>query len=139
MQLSPSILVVDDEPQLRAVTAQALLGEGYAVRTAEHGGQALGVLTSWPVDALVLDLTMPVLDGSGFIENCRVLGIAVPIVAVSATMTPTVMDRLSDLGVTLCLAKPYGLDELLASVAQALESAMPSRATAIVVRGEGPR
>jgi DNA-binding response OmpR family regulator len=62
------ILVVDDEPAVRRSVRSALTLEGYEVRLASKGAEALDVLASERVDAIVLDLLMPGLDG---LEVCR--------------------------------------------------------------------
>src|SRR5439155_19006440 len=62
------ILVVDDEPAVRRSVRSALTLEGYEVRLAREGAEALDVLASERVDAIVLDLLMPGLDG---LEVCR--------------------------------------------------------------------
>ena len=62
------ILVVDDEPAVRRSVRSALTLEGYEVRLASEGAEALDVLASEHVDAVVLDLLMPGVDG---LEVCR--------------------------------------------------------------------
>ncbi len=62
------ILVVDDEPAVRRSVRSALTLEGYEVRLAREGAEALDVLASEHVDAVVLDLLMPGVDG---LEVCR--------------------------------------------------------------------
>ena len=57
------ILVVDDEPAVRRSVRSALTLEGYEVRLAREGAEALDVLASEHVDAVVLDLLMPGVDG----------------------------------------------------------------------------
>lgn len=111
------ILVVDDEPSLRALTAEALEDEGYEVRTAVDGRQALEILANWTPSIIVLDLMMPVLDGWGFIEGYRrVAGSEIPIIGVSAAMTPSMAHRLHEIGVHICLGKPFDFDDLLRGV-----------------------
>jgi two-component system chemotaxis response regulator CheY len=114
------ILVVDDEPSLRALTAEALRDEGYEVRTAENGKHALEMLATWTPDVIVLDIMMPVLDGWGFIEKYRkVVGADVPIIGVSAAMTSLIATRLKALGVHICLAKPFNFLDLVHWVTKA--------------------
>src|SRR5947209_5284403 len=60
------VLVVDDERTIREVLAEALWQEGYQVLTAGDGLQALGLLRVEPVDAILLDLAMPTMDGFAF-------------------------------------------------------------------------
>ena len=57
------VLVVYDEPQLRRARNSALTAHGYAVAVAEDGAAALESIASWALDAVVLDLVMPGVDG----------------------------------------------------------------------------
>jgi len=126
MAQPPSILVVDDEPQLRMLVARALAAEGYAVRTAEDGAQALELVRTYQPDVIVLDLMLPVLDGWTFITRYRQVADAeIPIVVVSALMDSAVAERLQRLGVRFCLAKPFDLGALLDCVAEALATTRP--------------
>jgi two-component system response regulator MprA len=108
------VLVVDDEPAVRDAVARALRFEGYSVGVAEDGREALESLALEPVDAVVLDVLMPGLDG---LEVCRRLRAAddhVPILMLTAR--ETVPDRVAglDAGADDYLVKPFALQELLA-------------------------
>jgi CheY-like chemotaxis protein len=119
-----AVLVVDDEAALRDVMAEVLAGEGYLVATADNGVQALERLREWRPDVIVLDLMMPILDGWAFTETYReVAGANIPIVGISANMTPAAVERLQQLGVRICLAKPFDLAELLDCVGRLVGSA----------------
>jgi two-component system KDP operon response regulator KdpE len=65
---SATILIVDDEPQIRRVMRTTLTGEGYAVVEARDGSEALEKLHSERPDLILLDMNMPVLDG---LQACR--------------------------------------------------------------------
>lgn len=67
---APKILVVDDEPEVRAAVEDGLAVEGYAVRGAADGLAALSEVAAWQPDALVLDVLMPVLDGLAVCRGC---------------------------------------------------------------------
>ena len=115
------VLVVDDEPALREVMADALVGEGYVVTTAGNGAEALQGIKEEQPDLIVLDLMMPVLDGWAFIESVRAsASTEVPIVSISAVMSNVVAERLRRVGVRVCLTKPFDLAEFLESVAGVL-------------------
>src|ERR1700722_4978017 len=62
------LLVVDDDPDVRDSLARALRCAGYAVTTAVHGADALDALSHRPVDLIVLDVLMPIVDG---FDACR--------------------------------------------------------------------
>ena len=121
------VLIVDDEPPLRDIMAEALIAEGYGVETCDHGAHALELLRRDRPDVIVLDLMMPVLDGWAFIEGYRdVAGADIPIVSVSAAMNRTVAERLKDLGVRICLAKSFDIEALIGAVQHAIGGA-PAR------------
>jgi len=111
------ILLVDDEPVIRNVLALALQREGYSVRSATDGRQALAVLAWQTVRLIVTDIFMPGTDGFEFLTQLR--GHSLPIIAVSggfavdADLYPRVARHL---GATHLLAKPFGLQEFLALV-----------------------
>ena len=63
------VLVVDDTPRIRELLADYLAAEGFEVRTAANGREALEVLDGWRPDLIVLDLTMPEMDGWSFRSN----------------------------------------------------------------------
>src|SRR4051812_49783905 len=65
------VLVVEDEPELLAVTARALREDGYAVDEAADGEDGLFKATSWAYDAIVLDLMLPRLDGWELLARLR--------------------------------------------------------------------
>jgi CheY-like chemotaxis protein len=115
------VLVVDDEPALRRLLTDLFSLEGYRVSAASDGAQALERLQHFRPDVVVLDLTMPVMSGWTFAEEChRLDGYAdLPIVAVTAMHdVAAAAPRLEHLGVARCLAKPFDVAELLAVVEQ---------------------
>ncbi|MEY9927866.1 two-component system response regulator MprA [Catenulispora sp. GP43] len=115
-QSTSEILVVDDEPGIRAVLASSLEFEGYAVRTANDGRAALAEVQSARPDLVVLDVLMPGMDG---LTACRRLRSADPTLPVlMLTARDLTGDRVAglDAGADDYLAKPFELDELLARV-----------------------
>src|SRR6266511_3361555 len=89
------ILVVDDEPAVRRAVHRALTLEGYEVRVAGEGLEALDVLASEQVDAVVLDLLMPGLDGLEVCRRMRAEGDATPVLML--TVRNLVSDRVAGL------------------------------------------
>ena len=65
------VLVVEDEPDLLRVVAQALREAGYAVDEAANGADGLAKATSWDYDALILDLMLPQLNGLELLRRLR--------------------------------------------------------------------
>src|SRR5436853_7306737 len=77
------VMVVDDEPQVRATVREALEYEGYEVSEAGTGAEALALLAAKPADAVVFDLWMPVMDGWELRRRVLAAYPALPVVEVS--------------------------------------------------------
>jgi DNA-binding response OmpR family regulator len=72
----PAVLIVDDDPDLRGMLAFTLADQGFVVREARDGEEALAALADDPPDCMVLDLMMPRVDGFEVLERMRSQGIA---------------------------------------------------------------
>jgi CheY-like chemotaxis protein len=115
-----TILVVDDDPEIRESIADLLRDEGYHVAVASHGGEALEhVRNGARPDLIVLDLMMPVMDGWQFLdERTRDAALkTIPVVVVSATP-----ETLQPPDTCAFIRKPMRLDDLLNVVARELAS-----------------
>jgi two-component system, OmpR family, response regulator MprA len=108
------ILVVDDERAVREALQRALRLEGYEVELATDGQEALFSLARHGVDAIVLDVLMPVMDGLETAQKLRRQGNSTPILMLTARHE--VNDRVAglDAGADDYLVKPFALEELLA-------------------------
>ena len=126
-RMSPMrILVVDDEPAVRESLRRALQLEGYDVALAGDGQEALESVQANGVDAIVLDVSMPRLDG---LETCRRLrsdGNALPVLMLTAR--DEVADRVAglDAGADDYVVKPFALEELLARLRALLRRTAPA-------------
>jgi two-component system response regulator MprA len=119
------ILVVDDEPAVREALRRALQLEGYDVELAGDGVEALERLAANGVDAVLLDVMMPRLDG---LETCRRLrrdGNPLPVLMLTAR--DAVSDRVAglDAGADDYVVKPFALEELLARLRALLRRLAP--------------
>jgi DNA-binding response OmpR family regulator len=116
------VLVVEDDRIIREVLTLALEDEGYVVRSAVQGQQALEQLRTWPADLIVLDLMLPVMDGWTFLRErqrlalCPGCGGHRPDRGAPSRSRP----RCARWRHALALAKPFELDELLAALASLL-------------------
>jgi len=113
-----SVLVVDDEPNIVLTLEILLQEEGYDVRTACDGEQALRAASERRPDVVLLDITMPVRDGYSVCAAMRadpVMG-DVHIVMLSAHSRTSDQAKAFALGADDFLAKPFSTDELLACI-----------------------
>ncbi|HWK11263.1 MAG TPA: response regulator [Vicinamibacterales bacterium] len=112
-----TVLVVDDDPDIRELESMALACDGFEVLTAANGHEALTVLSMQRPCVIVLDLMMPGMDGLTFLveRRRRALGERIPVVCVSAAGRD-MMSMAERLGAQDCVAKPIELDELVACV-----------------------
>jgi len=108
------ILAVDDEQMLTDLLAMALRMEGWEVRTASSGLEALQVAREFEPDALVLDIMMPDLDGMSVLRRLRESGNLVPVLFLTAK--DAVGDRIAGLtaGGDDYVTKPFSLEEVIA-------------------------
>jgi CheY-like chemotaxis protein len=125
MHCEKRILVIDDEPSIRELIAEALGEDGFQVRVAANGGAAFEVMRRWPPHVIVLDLMMPRLDGIAFINLLRLNPEfeSIPVLLVTAAYEP---DEVAErIGARACLSKPFELDRLVQLVAKLTESSVP--------------
>jgi two-component system KDP operon response regulator KdpE len=110
-----TILVVDDEPQIRRVMRTTLTAEGYAVTEAHDGAEALEKLRSERPDLVLLDMNMPVMDG---LQTCREIRTSseVPIIMLTVRSAEKDKVRALDAGADDYVVKPFSIQELLARV-----------------------
>lgn len=131
---SATILVVEDEAQIRGLVRLALEEEGWAVREAATLAEALAAATLSGPDLVILDLGLP--DGSGleFIRQTR--GVSpLPILILSARAAEDDKIAALDAGADDYLTKPFGIGELLARV-RAMLRRRPGQPVAVVQRIE---
>ncbi len=113
--MAKKILVVEDEPALRETLAYNLKGQGYKVRTAADGEQALDIARRKKHNLIVLDLMLPVLDG---FEVCRILRQEMNVPILILTARDDEIDRVVglEMGADDYITKPFSMRELIARV-----------------------
>ena len=114
MTLPSDILVVDDDRYVRDTLAAVLEAEGYGVRCAPNGAQALAMMRDHRPSAMVLDLMMPVMSGWELLELVGTDGdlSQIPVVVLSAVRGPAGVPQ---------LAKPVSLEDLLRALDRVCE------------------
>src|SRR5260370_29351705 len=117
-----TILVVDDEPQLRRVIKATLTDLGYTVIDAKSGEDALERLRGQQPDLILLDLNMP---GIGGLETCRAIrsNSDIPVIILSVRNSEHDKVEALDAGADDYVTKPFGIQELLARIRAAMRRA----------------
>lgn len=120
---SPPILVVDDEAPIRQALERALRLEGFGVECASGGREALEAVARRAPAAIILDVTMPDLNGRVVCARLRADGVKTPILILSAR--DEVEDRIAGLqaGADDYLVKPFAVEELIARLQALLRRA----------------
>ena len=108
------VLVVEDEPTLRAQLHQALAESGYAVDAADNGRDAHHLGEVEPFDAVVLDLGLPQMDGLTVLGKWRAAGRTMPVLILTARDDWHQKVAGIDAGADDYLTKPFHMEELLA-------------------------
>jgi CheY-like chemotaxis protein len=114
------VLVVDDEPTVRAQVMRSLHLRGVNVTEAESGPDCLSKVRNQPFDVIVLDISMPEMDGTEVVSALRERGDTTPIVLMSGYMSPSQEKRLQVGSFQAFIPKPFGIRELLSAIEHAL-------------------
>jgi two-component system OmpR family response regulator len=129
------ILVVEDEKAIAADVAEALAGIGYVVEVATDGEDAWFRGSTEGYDAIVLDLSLPKLDGLSVLQRLRAEGIQTPILVLTARSAWLQRVEGIDAGADDYLAKPFRMEELIARV-RALIRRSVGQGTPVMEAGE---
>ena len=106
------MLVVDDEPAIRALVAKIVQRAGLQVETARDGGEAIERIDTGEYSVLVIDLMMPVVDGFGVIDYVRARGGRKPAIIVITAGDSSSIRRLDGSMVHSVIRKPFDIDVL---------------------------
>jgi two-component system, OmpR family, KDP operon response regulator KdpE len=124
---SATILIVDDEPQIRRVMRTTLASNGYSVVEAPDGERSLEAIRTERVDLILLDVNMP---GRSGLEIAREIRASSDVPIIMLTVRNTERDKVQalDAGADDYVVKPFGVEELLARIRAALRRAAPAEA-----------
>jgi two-component system phosphate regulon response regulator OmpR len=119
------ILVVDDEPSIRALNVAVLVRSGYEVDAAENGAVAWDILQRNRYDLVVTDNSMPVVSGIELMEKVQAARMTLPVIM--ATGTLPLRESFSKAGFqpAALLYKPYTMEELVGTVREVLRTCEP--------------
>src|SRR5256714_14144982 len=121
--MAASILIVDDDPVQRRLVENMVQKCGYDALVVDSGAAAIAMLTApdaAPIDALVLDLVMPGLDGMGVLAKIREAGLNVPVIVQTAHGGIDNVVSAMRAGATDFVVKPVGMERLQVSLHNAL-------------------
>jgi two-component system KDP operon response regulator KdpE len=124
-EIPPTVLVVDDEIQIRRFLRTGFELDGFSVAEAETGAEALRATTLKPSDLVILDLGLPDMDGAEVLERLRSWS-SVPLIVLSVRGSEAEKVRLLELGADDYVVKPFGMAELLARAHSAMRRQLRS-------------
>jgi two-component system, OmpR family, KDP operon response regulator KdpE len=127
-----TVLVIDDEPQIRRFLRAGFELHGFAVREAENATGGLKAATLNPPDLIILDLNLPDLEGSDVLQRLRSWS-NVPVIVLSIANDEEEKVRLLKLGADDYVVKPFSIAELLARSDAALRRYFKSETESSVV------
>jgi two-component system, OmpR family, alkaline phosphatase synthesis response regulator PhoP len=112
---SPRLLILDDEESILLPVASYFRAMGYGVVTAQEPEEALAVLGHQPVDLVILDLALPFgHEGLDVLQSLRADHPSLPVIVVSANVSPEVEEQALHLGAEVVLGKPQPMAYLAA-------------------------
>ena len=121
-----TILVVDDDTQVRTLCRLTLEESGYLVSEATNGKNALAAIEETEFDLIVLDLSMPDTDGFEFLKGVRAKSPKPKILVISGFLGGTMLAAAKLFGAAATLAKPFSPDSLLLVVSEVLAKKGPA-------------
>lgn len=129
--MATTILIADDHDDNRELLQLLLAGAGYNVREAKDGSECLAIARTEPLDLIVMDLSMPVLDGWGVLQELKSdqRTLTIPCMAVTAHAD---LDRNEaiETGFRAYVSKPYTAEALLTTIATVLADSKLGNAVA---------
>jgi two-component system, chemotaxis family, chemotaxis protein CheY len=116
--MTKTILTVDDSASLRQMIVLTLTGAGYKVVEAVDGADGFNKATTSPVDAVITDLNMPVMNGLEFIKKFRThpASKGVPIILLTTESDENLKKQAKDAGAIGWIVKPFKQDQLLSVI-----------------------
>ena len=137
MDKDPTILLIDDEPQILRALKTILAANHFQVTSATTGEQGIAMAVAQPPDLIILDLTLPDMDGIEVAEAIREWS-RVPIIVLSVRDNEKDKVAALDKGADDYLTKPFGIEELLARIRVALRHSVQAMGNKQSIIKAGP-
>jgi DNA-binding response OmpR family regulator len=116
------ILVIEDQEDLAELYEATLKQAGYKVRTAYTGEEGFAEFKANGADVVLLDMTLPEMNGAQVLREIRALNASVPVVVVTGETSNDLRQQCERLGVHEYLSKPPDYNELLSAIERSIES-----------------
>ena len=108
-----NVLVIEDEENIRTIIKKVLTREGYKVLEAGSAEEGLEIIDKKPIDLIVLDVTLPNMDGYEFTKELRSSHMEIPILMATARQLPMDKHKGFIVGTDDYMTKPLGMDEFI--------------------------
>jgi two-component system, NtrC family, response regulator AtoC len=129
---SRSVLVVDDEAEIRSLLSDLLTEDGYAVRTAKSGAEALAAVAKQMPDLVMMDVKLPDQDGLGILRQLKREHPDLEVIVMTAFGGSSTAIQAMEHGAYDYVTKPFEIDDLLATLKRVFEHAdMSSEVSAL--------
>ncbi|MFP4499280.1 MAG: response regulator [Vulcanimicrobiota bacterium] len=123
--MEANILVVEDEPMVRALLAEVLLGEGFNLTTVENGEKALQEIEQKEFDLILTDLGMPGMSGFDLAERIRKINPSIPIIMATGWQAQLDTKKVEEYKINHVVGKPFQINELVNTVRTNLKKIKP--------------
>lgn len=127
MDVTPTVLIVDDDVVIRRLLRHMLRQRGYEVCVAANGQEALTLLEQEPIAVAIVDRAMPLLDGLDLVRAIRASDRhrRLPVIMLTASIDPSVQEEAKATGVNRLMTKLVGSQELVGAVDALLAQGLP--------------
>jgi len=130
-----SVVVVEDDAQIRTALVRSLIDRGYGAQGSASGLDGLSVIVDSHPDVVLLDLGLPDIDGEDLLRMIRAVS-AVPVVVITARDEDDQIVRTLDAGADDYVVKPFSANQIAARLRAVLRRAQPERADEVIVVGD---
>lgn len=124
MKRHKRILIIDNDPKVLLVLRTTLerIKNGFVIKTANDGKEALAKIQGMSFDLIISDVKMPFISGVEFVEIIRSMDMKMPVILITAYGCHSLRAEFNRLGIYRCLEKPLRIGEIRQATQEALQS-----------------